>query len=205
MPEMSNQDKVRLARGVLGDVEPHDILNPSFRLEDQDMAEYVEPVVIGPPPYASPDASTNNNRLVAVDLHPNSPDIAEDYGLDVMHSEGASAESPLTSGEQPTFSSSDRDEWTQDDWKKAAEHYDLPKSGSKAALRERVEAREAQIEEDQSMTAEDWKDEIDSAEYADDLTELKTRYQQSGASYSTVEDAFSSKEADLAGDNGEEK
>jgi len=43
----------------------------------------LEPVIVGPPGYGSPDPNTVAGRLVTLDLHPDAENIAADYGSDV--------------------------------------------------------------------------------------------------------------------------
>jgi hypothetical protein len=115
---------------------------PSFREEDQHMAAALEPVVIGPPAYASPDPATNANALVPVEEHP--ADIPEDYGASAPKTVSITMDSealggaPLESGPPPE----DREEWTKEQWQTQAEQYGIPKSGNKDEVRERVEMYE---------------------------------------------------------------
>jgi hypothetical protein len=118
---------------------------PSFREEDQDMAHALEPVIIGPPAYASPDPDTNANTLVPVDEHP--AELPEDYGesapktVDITMNSDATPQGeggPLALG-----SDEDREEWTKEQWQEKAEGYGLAKSGNKDEIRDRVEEFES--------------------------------------------------------------
>lgn len=60
---------------------PSELLNPNVSEEDQDME--MQPAIVGPPAYASPDPSTNAGRLRPIENHPLESSIAEDYGKDV--------------------------------------------------------------------------------------------------------------------------
>ena len=64
---------------------PSTLLNPYVSPEEQDMD--MEPVIVGPPSYASPDPTTNAGRLRAIEDHPLQEDISEDFGADVKASE----------------------------------------------------------------------------------------------------------------------
>lgn len=61
----------------------HEKLNPSFTSEDQEMAEQLRPIIVGPPAYTSPDPNTMAGRLVDVDEHPLKDDLADDYGATI--------------------------------------------------------------------------------------------------------------------------
>ena len=60
------------------DSAPSAQLNPYVSPEEQDMD--MEPVIVGPPSYASPDPTTNAGRLRAIEDHPLQDQISEDFG-----------------------------------------------------------------------------------------------------------------------------
>lgn len=209
--------------------EPHGLfqsepgkMNPSFREEDQEMAEELKPVVVGPPGYASPDPRTMSGRLVAVEEHPLSADIDPDYGAAVRASIKDDA-SPVveTDAYQSTMTPEDglkaqaqkeaeelpenRDEWTKKHYQVQARALGLETSGSKAALKERVDEYEAAVEEAKEMKADEWISEIESAESADDLATLRDLYGRSGADFKTVDDAFASKQDEFSGNSEEDE
>lgn len=203
MPEMTNKERRELARAVTGDVQPSDKLHPSFRQEDQEMAEELQPVIIGPPAYASPDPNTNNGRLVPIEDHPLSADIAESYGAR-QKAGGATTSLPDTlagadaeggPGDKP------REEWSKADWQKQASAMGLATSGKKDAIKTRVEEREAEVNEAKALKAEEWIGQIEDAEDEETLDNLAALYEASGADYSTVAEAFSEKRAELSGEN----
>lgn len=74
-----------LPEGGMGDGQfgaPSELQNPNFSPEDQEME--MQPAVVGPPAYASPDPTTNAGRLRPIDNHPLADGISEDYGQDVV-------------------------------------------------------------------------------------------------------------------------
>jgi|SRR3972149_8042953 len=60
---------------------PSKKLNPNVTEELQDME--LNPIVLGPPAYGSPDPRTSAGRLVPVSSHPNKALISDNYGADV--------------------------------------------------------------------------------------------------------------------------
>lgn len=56
----------------------------------------------------------------------------------------------------------------------------------------------------EKMKAADWKERIDEAESQEELDNLYEQYEQSGADFKTVDEAFERKSAALAGDDNEE-
>jgi len=102
----------------------------------------------------------------------------------------------------------DRDDWTKADWVAQARAHGLAVSGNFDAVKSRVEEYEADQEQRQSeraakvdaaksFGAEDWKAQIAEADDLDALDELRSLYQESGASYVTVESAFEQREAEF--------
>lgn len=179
-----------------------DKLHPSFAEEDQALAETLNPVVMGPPAYASPDPETNSYALLGLGEHPAAlkGDLADDYGgqlVEVLGVDGTSDVLTTMSPEEGLGLPEDRDEWTQENWKAAAGHYGLAKSGSKAQLQARVEEHETELEADENASAQDWKDEVEAADNLDELDAVEARYKAAGADYSTVDSAFTSKRAEL--------
>lgn len=187
---------------------PSDRLNPSFDLEGEAVAEELKPTVMAPPAYASPDPATAGAPLVPVEDSPHT--LSPDYGEGVVdaheavvstdHFEGTltPAESLRQQGKAKAADNPDnRNDWTRAHWQAQARAYDLPVGGTKAELQERVTAFEGELEADEKMTAEEWKDEIEGAESADDLAAIRERYGATGKDYSTVEAAFEKAEADL--------
>lgn len=181
-------------------------LDPSFRQEDQDMAQELKPIIVGPPAYASPDPATIAGRLVAVEEHPLSADLAEDYGADMKAAYETDVVATTMTPEETAQAIAagklegapdNRDEWTKAHWQAAAKAHGLSDSGNKNALKDRVEEYEAAVNADKELSAEDWKGEIDAAENADDLGAIRQRYGASGADYSTVAKAFDDREAEL--------
>lgn len=129
---------------------PSELLNPSFRQEDQDVAQQMleqNPEVIGPPGYASPDPETGKGRLVPIEDHP--LELSEDYGASVPSTADVTAPPPGFgddadggSGGTPDAVPDDLDDITQEQLKEMAAARDLPVSGTKAELAERIEAHD---------------------------------------------------------------
>jgi hypothetical protein len=193
-------------------------MHPSYREEDQEMAQELKPVVMGPPAYASPNADTLAGRLVPVEEHPLSADLSDDYGAAVV---GSSAEAPVVTTDsyestmtpeeglqaQAKAKSQDapenREEWTKANWQDQARAYGLSTSGNKDDLREAVEAYEGEMEADKKMTATEWVEEIEKAGSADDLASIRERYGAAEASFKTADDAFEKKQAEFDADSGD--
>lgn len=51
--------------------------------EEKERDVELEPVIVGPPGYGSPDPTTVAGRLTTLDVHPDVENIAADYGSDV--------------------------------------------------------------------------------------------------------------------------
>jgi len=65
---------------------------PMLENEEGELEEMeIEPVVLGPPAYASPDPQTSTGALVSLEEHPNAENLSEDFG-EVPEGEEASAE-----------------------------------------------------------------------------------------------------------------
>ena len=139
---------------------PSELTHPSMRQEDQDVAQQMldeNPEVIGPPGYASPDPETSKGRLVPIEDHP--LQLSEDYGQSVPMTADVTAPPPgfgddAASGGH-TSVPDDLDLVTQDELKEMAKARDLPVSGTKAELAERIK------EHDENPDAGDNGDEDD--------------------------------------------
>ena len=102
--------------------------------------------VIGPPGYASPDPATEGGRLVELEDHPLSGDIAEDYGASVA----ATAEEPMSSAltgeggsETASVDGSEYDGMTKDELVAEADGRGIDSSGTKAEIVARLVADDA--------------------------------------------------------------
>jgi hypothetical protein len=192
-------------------------MNPAYREEDQHMAEELKPVVVAPPPYASPNPDTMSGRLVPVEESPQAADLSEDYGaavtdrVNVVDTDAFESTMTPEDGLQEvarqksaaTESDKPREEWSKADWQEKARSLGLAVGGSKADLQERVEAYEGEAEADKELNASDWIDEIEDAESADDLAAIRERYGAAEADYSTVDSAFEKKQAEFDGNDDE--
>lgn len=183
-------------------INPSDRMNPSFREEDQDMATELRPVVVGPPAYASPDPATLQGRLVPIEEHPLT--LSEDYGRDAVGAPTSETvvdtdyyESTRTAEGVASVSDKPREEWSRADWQKQAKAYELPVGGTKDAVKSRVEAYEDELNADKELKAGEWIDEVESAEDAESLASIRQRYGMSGASFTTVEEAFEKKQSEF--------
>lgn len=170
-----------------------EVLQPSFRQEDQEMAEELGVMVVGPPAYASPDPRTNTGRLVPIEEHPLAADLSPDYGGSVANVETAPLSTQATEG---AAMPSDRDEWDKSQWQRHAASLGLGTSGSVAKVKERVAKHEADNDDSQRL-AGDWKNDIENATSEETLDQLRVRYNESGADFSTVNDAFEDRYAEF--------
>lgn len=192
---------------------PSERLNPSFRKEDEHMAEELKPLVMAPPSYASPDPNTTRAGLVTVEESP--LDLSSDYGQPLRDavSDGESdvvgidtAQSSRTPEELLQESAADktedapedRKEWSKANWQDQARAYGLAVGGDKATVQKRVEQHEKAVESDKEMQAAEWVAEVEKAKDADALNEIGARYDAAGADYSTVGDAMEKKRAEFA-------
>lgn len=190
---------------------PSERMNPSFRQEDEHMAQELAPVVMAPPAYASPDPNTAAGRLVPVEESPH--ELSGDYAQDALSTPGealgtetdyfASTRTPeelLVDGagrEAEGLDDDKRAEWSKKDWQTKARSYGLPVGGKVDVLKERVEGYEGELAADSEMNASEWVDEIDKAETEDDLASIRARYGATGAEYSTVDAAFEKAQAEF--------
>jgi SAP domain len=147
--EMTNTDPLLTAAPAGSSLkEPSRRLNPNVTEEDEErMSSELTPThVIGPPGYASPDPATEAGRLVEIEDHPLSGDIAEDYGGSVAATADAAMSSALT-GEGGTDGGADvEDEYsdmTVEELKAECESRGLAVSGTKAELQARLRADDA--------------------------------------------------------------
>jgi SAP domain len=149
--EMTNIDPLLTAAPAGSNVkEPSRRLNPSVTEEDEErMSTELTPThVIGPPGYASPDPATEAGRLVEIEDHPLSGDIAEDYGGSVAATAEAAMSSALTSeggtnGEGGADVEDEYSDMTVEELKAECESRGLPVSGTKAELQARLRADDA--------------------------------------------------------------
>lgn len=169
MENLSNAEKKALAEAASPAA---DQFHPSFRQEDQDMAEaMLKPVVIGPPAYASPDPATNAGKLVPIEDHPLAGMIDADFGKAYREEGVVSQPSPLAGTEDNPGGYMD--------------------SSAGMSAEELAEAK--------SLKAAEWKEMVESAEDAGELDDVVSKYQAAGASYATVDSAIEAKRAEFAG------
>lgn len=135
--------------------EPSRRLNPTVTEEDeQRMATELTPThVIGPPGYASPDPRTESGRLVEIEDHPLSGDIAEDYGKSVAATAvDASISQPM--GEKAEGGEDVEDDYsamTKEELQDEAESRDLAVSGTKAEIAQRLRDDDAGVSQGESQ------------------------------------------------------
>jgi hypothetical protein len=148
--EMTNTEPLLTAAPAGSNAkEPSRRLNPSVTEEDEErMSTELTPThVIGPPGYASPDPATEAGRLVEIEDHPLSGDIAEDYGASVAATAEAAMSSALTSEGGSDGEGADvEDEYsamTVEELKAECESRGLAVSGTKAELQARLRADDA--------------------------------------------------------------
>jgi hypothetical protein len=134
-PDYTSDDPRTTAQVITDQVHPNRIE------EDQEME--MQPIVLGPAPYSSPDPETDGIKMLPLE-------------------EGTSG---VTTPEGPEGVT--------------------------------VGVTTASPEEDADKRAADWKAEIESAMTQDELDAIRARYDASGADFSTVEDAFDSRSAEI--------
>lgn len=205
----------------------HPALGPTERSQDVDsLPRHIVPMGA----YTDPNnpVAVSGSVNLSLDDHPvtHDPDYGKElhevYGHDHVEntmSEGSRSlqQFDRSQAEAGAGVEGDREEWSKTDWQKLAKQYQLPTSGSKADLQERVEQyeerqsmsqedldaeeRAERVEAAKNLKAADWKDEIDAAESVEDLDDLQSLYQESGADFSSVDSAFEAKREAL-GTNG---
>lgn len=155
--------------------------------------------IIGPPAYASPDPATNAGKLVSIEEHPLT--LSPDYGAGVT-GETHVVTTTMSAGDSQDaeFNALPEDsaDWTLDQWRVAAKHYDLLVGGNKKQVQGRVEDYQSLIEAAGDYDEEDWKGQIADADNAADLTSLQTLYGHVGADFTDVPAAFESRQAELS-------
>jgi hypothetical protein len=169
--------------------------------EGQDMSR-LERVVVPMPQFVNPnDPNTNAGSInMSLDAHP--VEHAEEYG----HPYSGVTDSPMSGDAEfvdeeevePDASDKPRDEWTKADYKEALAKVSLPVSGNLEDVKGRYEEFEAQEAEYKDYHAREWIMDVDDAETADDLAELKAVYVRSGAEFKTVDEAFSERESEFS-------
>ena len=126
--------------------QPSMTLAPSFAQEDQERVAQELPAVevIGPPGFASPDPATQTGKLVAIEEHPLSDELAEDYGLSVANRAEVVTSSPLTGGgHDATELPDDTSEMTKADLQAEAKARGLARSGTKDEIEDRIREYDA--------------------------------------------------------------
>lgn len=179
--------------------QPSRLLNPSFRAEDQAMAQQLDQQsnVIGPPAFASPDPVTNQGRLVPVDQHAlgKAGLLADDYGASVGGIPVEGPQEPLGNQEVDPYLvqrdetgtrttadlPADREEWSKSDWQTYAASVGVGTSGSAKAIQDRVDKYEEAQRERATFTSE-----VNGAS-RDDLDTLAESYGLDPATYSNKE------------------
>lgn len=190
------------------DMSVFDTDNPSLHptVEAQDVSR-LNKIVVPPGAYTDPNdaraAQGSINQSVSTYPGALSEDYAEGVAADDVQGvvdTHAAEQAAVFTGDAPGGGerSDNRDEWTKADWKEQASEYGLPVSGNMDALKSRVEDHEAEVAEAKDYSAQQWKDEIDGTDNTGDLADLKRLYEQSGADFSTVVEAFDAKAAELS-------
>ena len=90
-----------------------------------------------------------------------------------------------------------RDEWLKGHWQGKAREYGLAVSGNTDAVKERVEEYEKGVENAKSLNAGGWTDLLNDVETQDDLDELRSLYERSGADFPSVVKAMDAKAEEL--------
>jgi hypothetical protein len=200
--------------GNVQDMSVHDKEHPALAAteEAQDVAS-LNRIVVPMGSYVDPNnpAAAAGSVNLSLDSHPvtHSDDYGqsalEDAGVEEderksavdMHADEAAVLDPGRAEAGKANSPADRAEWQKKDWVAQARSYGLNVSGNVDAVRERVEEHEAGVEDARSMSAEDWKNAVADAD-AEELGQLHELYKASGSQYSTVDQAFDKRQAELS-------
>ena len=174
--------------------------------EGQDMSR-LNRVVVPMPQFVDPYDPRAQAGSINMSLDDHPMEHSEDYGGGTDYDQ--EIDSPENVGLRTTTEASDKpvSEWSKSDFKNALRSRGLPVSGNMDELSERWEDSEAQEAEYKEYNASDWHDDIDKAESTDDLASLRAAYDRSDADFSTVEQHFEEKKAELdgSGDNDDEE
>jgi hypothetical protein len=200
------------AEGVQ-DMPMADMLLPSFAPteEAQDVSTLAQ-IVVPVPAFTDPEnptaAQSSVNMVLETSPFPHDAEFGAgvETGVDSPMStidthakeQADLVEAPAAAESAPALPEGDREEWSKADWQQAAKAYGLGTSGNTDAIATRVEDHEEQLETVKNWSAGEWQDAVNEADDTDELAELRQQYDNSGASFKTVADAFASKEAELS-------
>jgi hypothetical protein len=192
-------------------------------VEGQDMST-LSRVVVPVPSFTDPHNPKASAGSINLDLDSHPFEHSEDYGAVEREAGAQTVRSPMDVGEESKADATklgggdgegnpgkverdkstpqidlpeNRDEWTKAHYQAALRKVGLPVSGNLEALTTRFDEYEAQEEEYEDYNAGDWISDIEDAETVDDLVELQSAYERSGAEFKTVAEAFEKKSADL--------
>jgi len=163
------------------DLPPEGKMFPNRIVEDQDME--LEPVVMGPPAFGSPDPKTLENTLLPLADNPHA--TSETHQPDQSAVEKAQGEN---------YNAMDKA-----DLKALAEERELEVEGNKKA--DYVAALNAADAED--MNSKDFKEQIASANSMEELEAAEQLYLDSGQEYKSVDAALEKKREELENDDNE--
>lgn len=167
--------------------------------------------VVGMPQFVNPNRPESNAGSINLPLADHPVEHAESYGQGVDHEPkpelgypegGGTPDLPKTKaskgkGEVVVDLPENRDDWTKKHWQAQAREYGLTTSGNTDTVQNRVEEYEDRVSVAKDYSAGDWKDEIEGTETEDDLAELRKLYDESGADFSTVVEAFDERATEL--------
>jgi hypothetical protein len=173
-------------------------------------------IVVPMPAFSDPNNPMANSGSVnlPLDKHPvtHSDDFAESLaqgGLEdhpVESTIGAEAIRPdgsVEPGQDPSEGfPKDRKKWTKAQWQQMAAYYELPTSGNLKTVKGRVEGHEKELAKLTDRNATDWVDDIKGAKDAQALSDIRANYERTGHDFSTVTDAFASREQEFAAEGG---
>jgi hypothetical protein len=115
-------------------------LNPNLPMVENEEGEMepmseIQPTVLGPPAYASPDPATSSGALVDLEEHPNAENLSEDFG-----------QTPPEAGAQAAAGGSDYESKTKDELVDMARDAEIEgySSMNKAELVAALEENDAQ-------------------------------------------------------------
>lgn len=171
----------------------------------------VDSTVVGMPAHTDPGNPDAQHGSINQPLSDHPVAHSEDYGQAVqVDTLDVTADDPTVagalqravagkSGYEDEDAPLDREQWNRGHWKAAAKKYGLTVGGNMDEVKTRVEEYEASVDEAKAMNAGDWQGEIENAEDAGSLAELRSLYDASGAEFPTVVSAFDAKDAEFKG------
>lgn len=206
--------------GNVQDIAVEDKERPSLAAteEAQDMSK-LNKIIVPMPAFTNPNDPRTSGGSINLDLDEHPVPHSEDYGAGVGNMrdkvgtitgdalaemgaqfapEGGEPGKVEAAAKLPVIEyPEERADWLKKHWQGKAREYSLPVSGTIDAVKDRVEEYEGEVEVAKSFSATEWIGYVEEAETMDDLDELRGVYDRSGATFSTVVEAFDKQRAAL--------